>query len=558
MLAARAGRVHAALIGEHAVTSAQVEHALAECREEVGWESLTRFPGSYYVAVATPTGRYLIGDIAGIRPVFAAHVASHALLGSHVRILAEAAGNTALDPQSLALQLIGPATPTALLASAAPGTSLYGSVRSIPPGHAAQVDRNGVLHTARYWEAPDDDVPAEVGARALRGALRGAVAARDRHAVELSGGLDSTSLSFLAYERIGSSLVNLTREPADPGNDDLHWARLAVSAQPGVQHRVLSLRETPEQFDGISRPLALDAPGPTALSPDRSAHLWRQVLSAGARTLLSGKGGDELLCPPLSYLATAATRSRRTARRQLRGWAALHGWTRAATAAAAAHPGPYRVWLAGCLDHPGKPGWDAGPWLPPWLSSSTRRYLRGALEQAAVSAEPLHDRPHQHATLAAVRAMASLCRLQGDAAASAGVTMAYPYADRTVIDAALSVRAEDRYGPFDPKPLLTAAVAGIGAAASMSRRTKAGYSADTARAAARHHALLKNLLTHESALADHGLINPTLIRPTAAAWQRADPTTDLLLHLTLAAEVWVRTAENRPPTPAPDPPEASC
>lgn len=86
---------------------------------------------------------------------------------------------------------------------------------------------------------------------------------------------------------------------------------------------------------------------------------------------------------------------------------------------------------------------------------------------------PVHDRPHQHGAMAAVRAIARLNRLQADAALGFGVVMAYPYADRAVIDAALAVRAEDRTSPFAPKPLLTIAMRGIVPAANLARRTKA-------------------------------------------------------------------------------------
>jgi asparagine synthase (glutamine-hydrolysing) len=552
---ARVGAATAALIGDHATTSDHLASVLARCTDNA-WGPLTCLPGSFWAAVATPAGRWLIGDVAGLRPVFAARLGGHTVLGSHARTLAAMTGTPRADPRRLALHLLGPAAPTALLHPDATHPSTFRTVTALAPAHAAHVGTDGTLHAARYWRPPDDDAALADGVPAFRSALREAVAARSRGgpvAVELSGGLDSTSLSYLVSEQ--AQLLALTREAADPGNDDAQWARLAIDAQPGARHEHLTLAGTPAQFDGIASPLSLDAPGPTALSPDRSAAMWRRAVAGGARTLLAGKGGDELLCPPLTYLSAAAVRSPRTARAHRRGWAALHGWTPAQMRADAAHPGSYGTWLARCLASPDRPGWEAGPWVPQWLAQRTRRALADDLREAAHAAVPQHPRPHQHTTLAAVRAMAALCRLQADAAGAAGLTMAYPYADRAVIDAALAVRAEDRYSPYAAKPLLTAAMDGIAAPASLRRRTKSGYNADTGRAVARNRPVLLGLLGRESALADHHLVDPASLRRATDGWADADPVTDLLLHLTLAAEVWLRTVESRP---VHDPLEASC
>ncbi|MEV7026721.1 asparagine synthase-related protein, partial [Kitasatospora sp. NPDC093558] len=189
-----------------------------------------------------------------------------------------------------------------------------------------------------------------------------------------------------------------------------------------------------------------------------------------------------------------------------------------------------------------------GPWVPPWLSSSALRRLRDELQTAARTAAPLHDRPHQHTAAAALRALARWNRLQADAASCAGVLMAYPFQDRAVIEAALSVKGEDRGSPFEFKPLLTSAMRGIVPDPLLTRRTKGGYSADDHAAAKLHRQGLAVLLRRDSALADHGLIDPAPLADAVASWQHTDSVPELLLLLTLNAEIWLRTAEGRPLT----------
>ncbi|MCB5908460.1 asparagine synthase-related protein [Streptomyces pinistramenti] len=402
-------------------------------------------------------------------------------------------------------------------------------------------------------------------APALRDALHRAVAVRTRGepsvGCELSGGADSAALSALAYEEVGGArLANFTRAPADPGNDDTDWARLVATSQPGASHDVFEVGSIPGQFAGMDAPFALDAPSPSAASPLRSAFWWRHAAGAGARTLLSGKGGDELTLTALPYLWYTRRRDRRTARQHVKGWAALWGVPVQQIRSRAVAPEPYAAWLAGCLTRgDGEPfGWEAGPHVPPWLTPSARTVLAETVGAAADVAEPLHDRPHQHTAMAAIRALARWNRLQADVAGPFGIRLGYPYADQQVIEAALATRAEARTSPYQNKPLLTAAMRGIVPAAHLTRRTKGGYSADTTSAAAAMQGAFARLLDADCLLASYGLIDAERLRAALTGWDRLNERTDLLLHLTVMCEIWARTADNRPlPTLVP-PAETRC
>ncbi|MFE2936591.1 asparagine synthase-related protein [Streptomyces sp. NPDC059278] len=541
----------AALVGTHGINEKELAQMLPAAVTDATVAALMHGAGSYHAVLAAGGETWVCGDVAGMRPVFWARVAGAVVLGDHARPLAEAAGAVTIESAHLALHLIGPVPPLALAES---GTTPYEGVRAIPPGSAVRVENGQRVTVRRWWTVPDDDRSLPEAAPALRDALRRAVAVRTGGeqvvGCELSGGADSTAVSALAHAHVGGErLVNFTRAPADPGNDDTDWARrLVAESQFGARHDIFEVGTIPRQFEGMGTPFVLDAPSPSAASPLRSAVWWRHAAGAGARVLLSGKGGDEITLTAPSYLSWARGRDRRTARRHARGWAALRGLPVKQVWEQAMAPGPYAQWLTGCLaGGSGDPsfGWEASPSLPPWLTDQARTMLTDSVSTAAAGVEPLHDRPHQHTTVAAIRALARWNRLQADAAAPFGIQVGYPFADQQVIEAALATRGEARTSPYQNKPLLTAAMRGIVPAANLARRTKGGYSADTVAAAIPMREMFARLLGPDCQLAEYGLINTDRLHMDLVRWDRVDECTDLLLYLTVMCEIWARTACNR-------------
>ncbi|MCZ1012207.1 asparagine synthase-related protein [Streptomyces lydicus] len=561
LVAVHAAGGSAALLGTHEGGEQELADALSPGDPIGTVVALMRGAGSYHAVLATGSGTWVCGDVAGMRPVFWARVDGAVVFGDHARLLAEAAGTVRVDPSHLAMHLLGPVPPLALTES---GSSPYEGVRAVPPGSVGYVEGSQAVAVRRWWTAPDDERALPEAAPVLRDALRRAVAVRTRGeplvGCELSGGADSTALSALAYEEVGGErLANFTRAPADPANDDTDWARLAAASQPGASHDIFEVGAVPPQFAGMDAPFVLDAPSPSAASPLRSAFWWRHAAGTGVRTLLSGKGGDELTLTALPYLSYTRRRDRHTARQHMKGWAALWGSSVRQVRLQAVAPMPYAAWLAGCLTRKDESfGWEAGPHVPPWLTASARTVLADAVSTAADAAEPLHDRPHQHTAMAAIRALARWNRLQADAAAPFGIRIGYPYADQQVIEAALSTRAEARTSPYQNKPLLTAAMRGIVPATYLARRTKGGYSADTTAAAAAMRQTFARLLDADCRLASYGLIDPDRLRAALTSWDRADERTDLLLHLTVMCEIWARTADNHPLPTLDSPVEARC
>ncbi|MFR9726204.1 asparagine synthase-related protein [Streptomyces sp. MS19] len=535
------------LCGDHDASAGELTRAAGLIsRGHAPEDALTGFSGCYHAIAVVAGGSWVAGDVAGIRQAFTARIDGCPVVGSDAAVLAGALGDGRPDTGFLASALLSPAAPLALSES---GASAFTRVSSVPPGSSVRIDGDGRITSRKWWTPPDDELPVREAATALRAALKRAVAVRvpDRGTVgcELSGGMDSTSLASIAYGQCGARVELFTRGAAADPTDDVHWAELAAAAMPEARHHLAGPEAIAAPLDGLGDVLPMDAPGPTGLSPRRSVGWWRTVARTGARLLLSGKGGDEVMLTALPYLHHTRRRNRLVARAHLAGWAALWNAPPARLRAQAAHPGPYERWLALSLSprRRGTPGWEAPPTLPRWLSQQGRDALQQALAQAGPL--PLHDRPHQHTAVAAVRALARLNRLQAAAAlARTDLRIGYPFADRQVIEAVLGCRAEERTSPFEVRPLLRAAMRGIVPDVSLTRRTKGGYGAGDDLAARQHRRAAVELLEGSSVLVELGLVDPGPLTAPLAQWGAGGPD-DLLVALTLQAEVWARGALGR-------------
>jgi asparagine synthase (glutamine-hydrolysing) len=183
-----------------------------------------------------------------------------------------------------------------------PGKTFFRAVARIAPGHTL-VARDGTARETRYWQPPREELRlarADEYHEEFRRLFELAVAARlesDRPLVaHLSGGLDSSSIACVAaevYRREGSG-----RPPL----------RLASAVYPG-----LDCDETP-YIDAVARLVPFPSErylgsswGPTEDDVFYVAYPWcesltgvaagwrRMAVREGARVVLSGSGGDELL-----------------------------------------------------------------------------------------------------------------------------------------------------------------------------------------------------------------------------------------------------------------------
>jgi asparagine synthase (glutamine-hydrolysing) len=186
-------------------------------------------------------------------------------------------------------------------------------------------------------------------------------------------------------------------------------------------------------------------------------------------------------------------------------------------------------------------GCEAVPQLPPWASGAATEQ---AIELLNALGPPAGD-VVTHATLARIHACARRAAAYGDALAQHGVPVHFPYFDRAVIEACLATRPEARTTPYQPKPLLAAALEPI-APRLLVRRDKGHHNHDLHAGLAAHTSHLLDLFGDECALARAGLINAGVLRRALTGTGPLSLAGGLPLAFlteTIAVEVWLRNQE---------------
>ncbi|WP_217135743.1 lasso peptide isopeptide bond-forming cyclase [Streptomyces sp. AC558_RSS880] len=543
---AHAGEAALAVLGRCPVEADELRHRAARLRDLAEVDALARsLPGSFHL-VAALDGRIRVqGTASGLRLVFHAEIAGTRVVATRADVLADALGLDP-DPAELAVRLLWPA-PYPLYE-----TSLWPAVTAVPPQDAVVVaaDGRGARHT-RWWTPPEPVVPLVEAAGPVRAALQDAVDARTRQggvvSCDLSGGLDSTSVCFLA-DRSPARVVASTWPGRDPADTDLYWAEQAARYLPDVEHVVWDADASPLVYDDLlDIDDGLDEPTIGVMDRSRALHHLPGLAARGSRVHLTGIGGDHVAwCSEAYYHRLLRTRPLH-ALRQLRGFRALWQWPLDGTVRALADTRPYGKWLAdaaGRLRDPSPSsvatalGWGMAPRLLDWVTADAERLARRALLDAAATATPLHPDRGVHADLEQIRSTTRVIRQWDHMAARAGLPMASPFLDDRVIEACLAVRPAERVTPFRYKPVLTTAMSGVVPEPCLRRTTKAAASMDASNGLRENRADLL-ALWEDSRLERLGLVDGAELRRLAR--RPASPgLSDAVLYSTIAAEVWLR------------------
>ncbi|MFJ8595322.1 lasso peptide isopeptide bond-forming cyclase [Streptomyces sp. NPDC093598] len=535
-----------AVVGCCPIDADELRRRAARLRDLAELDALARaLPGSFHLVGALDGRIRVQGTASGLRLVFHAEIDGVRVAATRADALATALG---LEPdvEELAVRLLWPA-PYPLFE-----TSMWRAVTAVPPQTAVVVAADGrtVRHT-RWWTPPEPVRPLAEAAPLIRTALEEAVGARTRQggvvSCDLSGGLDSTSVCFLA-DRSPARVVASTWPGRDPADTDLSWAERAMRYLPDVEHVVWDADASPlvyEDLLGIDD--LLDEPTIGVMDRSRVLHHLPGLAARGSRLHLTGIGGDHVAwCSEAYYHRLLRTRPL-FALRQLRGFRALWQWPLGGTLRALTDSRPYRRWLADAADDLRGPlprsvatglGWGMTPRLFGWVTPEAERMARRALLDAAATASPLHPDRGLHTDLEQIRSCTRVIRQWDRMAARAGLPMASPFLDDRVIEACLAVRPGERVTPWRYKPVLSAAMRGIVPEECLRRSNKATASMDASNGLREHRADLL-ALWEDSRLAELGLVDGAELRRLAR--RPASPgLSDAILYSTIAAEVWLR------------------
>ncbi|MGH3903458.1 MAG: asparagine synthase-related protein [Pseudonocardiaceae bacterium] len=506
--------------------------------------------------IASVNGQVRVqGSLSALRQVFYARVAGLTVAADNAQVLVSSTGGD-IDDRLIALRLAYPQLPYPL-----DGQCLWRGVRNLAPDCCLVLDDEGSDRIRQWWSAPEPVLPLAEGTVAVRHALTDAVKARTTGegiiSTDLSGGMDSTSLCFLAASQT-ADLLSVRRMEADPGSDDDLWARRASTHLPGIEHLVFGHKEVPLIYAQLANAGEYpEDPYRWIRSLGRHIHLAKLLAERGCRRHLTGHGGDELFGTFPSYLHTLFRSHPLIAARHARGYRALRRWSAWDTLCALNDGTTFAAWLAGIAGQLTAPppaptiphfGWGWPARMPPWATHSAVEAASSLLrDKAAEMPEPLARSRVQHEVLQQIRvcgrAVRQFAALLADM--GAGSQLAAPYLDDRVIEAALAVRLHERMTPWQYKPLLVAAIRGVVPDEILGRTTKGDFTADVYAGLKQHRAALLELFAG-SMLAQRGLIDTDALR---AAIVGVHPTFATLIPLeqTVACEIWLRAADRISP-----------
>ncbi len=544
---AGAGEARIAVLGCCPVTPAELARRAEHLTDLARLDEVVRgLPGSFHLVATLGGGFRAYGTASGLRLVFHAEVGGVTVAADRADLLAALAGSE-VDERQLAARLLFP------VPHPVPETPLWRGVRAVPPGSAVTVTPDGRMsRVTRWWEPPRPVRALADAAPSIREALATAVDARTLAGgvvgCDLSGGLDSTSLCFLAA-RGPATVVASTWPGIDPADDDLAWAERAAAHLPDVEHVVWQAEASPLVYEKL---LEIDDPldEPTIGMLDRARLLsdLEGLAARGCRVRLTGIGGDHVAWCSEAHYHTLLRRRPLLAINRARGSRALFHWPLGGMVRALADRRPYHRWLAdaaGDLGRPAEPpvttalGWSAPPRCAEWVTVEARRAAAEVVGAAAREAEPLGPTRGEHADLDQIRSCTRIIRQWEQMSARAGLPIQSPYFDDRVIEACLSVRPEDRVTPWRYKPALVAAMRGVVPDECLARSSKAQAALDAATGLRDNRGDLAELWS-ESRLAELGLVDRDRLLDLAARPATPELRT-AVLYPAIGCEIWLRT-----------------
>lgn len=536
------------LMGRTTMNGSELSHRIRRARTVGDLDALSRSLSGCVHLIASIDGEVRVqGTVSTARQVFHGLVEGVAVAADRPQSLATLTGS-GIDEESLALQLLTPGAPWPL-SDVCP----WLRVTALASGHYLHIRGDGTASPVRWWTPPEPDRPLASGADVLREALTTAVQARTSHpgtvSADLSGGMDSTSLCFLAASQ-RTQLVTYHHRPLDPSNDDRAWAARYAAELPDARHVIESPGTAPSWYAGALTP-STDVEGPYPLIRTRAKleHLARQMSAQGSTRHLQGIGGDELFHARASCVhALARTRPLRSVR-TARVIKSMHRWSTATILRYLAGGTSYATWLASsasCLTGAGQrsaatgPDWEVAPAMPPWASTDSVDSVRRRVRAAASSGpDPLAPLPVHHEMLRAAQVCGAMTRRASRVTEEFGVDYEAPFLDDRVIEATMSIRLEDRITAGSYKPVLTAAMRGIVPGHTLGRGTKGDYSEELYDGLRHHrHELLE--LCEDSYLVRMGLVDGAALRNLLTGLH-ANTRPFMAFDPTLACESWLRS-----------------
>lgn len=441
-----------------------------------------------------------------------------------------------------------------------PGRSFFEAVRRLPPGHRLAATADGE-RAERFWDLDPaartvyrrEEEYAERFRELLLRAVESRLPARGPAVgVLMSGGLDSCSVAAAARQLV----------PAGAGSSPALFAGSFVFDRLRQCDESEHIRAVAERLDLEVEPVQAERfpvfGDPEAYQPqlDTPYLAWegcfremlRRVRSRGARVLLTGHGGDDLMT------GSALVYADRLRRGDLRALAAVlrHAAGRGRAWKWVLYHGLARPLLPGSADRIVRrlSGRQPGPGLPDWIDPGFAR--RTGLAERLEAAPPRRFRELARQSLYdhfRTACWDQIAHWYDRNAAGFGVEVRHPFLDRRLVEYLFSIPAAQLHQPGLAKPLLRRATAGLLPDSVRLRpdKTKLGAFLDFGLREQRHR--IEPLLAAPVA-AELGYLDGERLRLAFRRGQQGEAGEPLrALWYALTLELWLRKYKTPPEEP---------
>ena len=529
-------------------TSSDVELVSASY-EIFGPDFARRLLGDFAVAIVDARERRMVlaRDAMGIRPLYYRRTKTSVVFASDTKTLLADPDFHASPNNQLLAELLLQRTHR----RPSDESTLFAGVSQVPPGYVAVFTGSDTqLH--RYWdfgECPADgrrsfDAYAEEFRHRFERAVKRRIRSPHPVGVSVSGGLDSSAIFCSAAAFADVPVVGFTYTSHDGGTSDESVFVAEVERACGRQIHHIDAPDAGPLFQSADVIKVVEAP---MLDGQwfRGARLMDAVRSSGARTLLTGHWGDQVLFDQ-AYLVDLLRRGEwRTVNRHLNEY--LRWFPDASGSEFRLQFGSdvLEYALPRCARRAVRTvarGWNQpAPW-DDWYCEPFRRQARSDVFPHAPGATALARSLYRE-----VRSQYHHFCVEWNAkiAASYGVEAAFPFLDRDLVEFLMSVPGPVLAKDGVPKALLRESLRGIVPETILSRRTKGDFTEDVNRSTRHGFAAMVDLLGPDPLGVQLGYLDADKLKSGLAASRAAleHSTTSVIgwrVTAVVALEIWLR------------------
>ena len=487
------------------------------------------------------------GSATGLCRVYYAETAEQGLLASDRADVLASRIFAPIDPTGVAVHLMEPVGHPFDL------QPLWHGVHPVPPGSMLRVNSRCGTEIVPWWSPPEPSSTVNEASQLVRSALDQSVidAGRDHHIVltDLSGGLDSTSVTALSLRLLADSRI-VAVTSADRGrNEDQAWAKRAARELGLADHLILGADDLPLVYTEIGEHSAdTDHPSPALATVATIRSLAMIGRNLGATTHLTGHGGDHLFYGMPTLLRDSLRMRPVRSLRKINAYRHMFGWPLNEVRRQLNSRDSFGEWFSTCME-PGRVPIDRYPILtwgmpqgvPPWLSDLGRGLIDELIVKMSPTVKPLAPLPGRHAELDIIRQGAQLARAMMQISSRHGLAMQTPFFDDRVLAAVLTIAPDERVDPWSYKPLLKHVMGTILPRSTYARTSKDEGSLDLELGVRRSRPYFAKLLT-DSLLADLGLVDVDHLDRVLAVESHPSMSAGGMTA-TMCTETWLRSQE---------------